>query len=103
MDKSQVTDILEVIAVLLELKGENPFKALAYTKAARALDNYDGDLATLVAEDRLGTLPGIGDALRLKITELVRTGRLDYYEKLRASVPGGLLELLDIPALGPHA
>jgi len=101
MDKSQVTDILEEIAVLLELKGENPFKALAYTKAARTLDNYDGDLAALVAEDRLGTLPGIGEALRLKITELVRTGRLDYYEKLCASVPGGLLALLDIPALGP--
>ena len=101
MNKAQVTDILEEIAVLLELKGENPFKALAYTKAARALDAYDGELAPLVAEDRLGSALGLGDALRLKVTELVQTGKLDYYEKLRASVPPGLLAMMDIPALGP--
>jgi DNA polymerase (family 10) len=101
MDKSEITDILEEIAVLLELKGENPFKARAYTNAARALDQYDGDLAQLVSEDRLEELPGIGEALHQKITELVKTGKLEYYETLRASVPEGLLELMDIPALGP--
>jgi DNA polymerase (family 10) len=101
MDKAQVSGILEEIAVLLELKGENPFKALAYAKAARALDSYDGDIAILVAENRLSELPGLGDALRQKITSLVTTGRLEYYETLRASVPEGLLPLLDIPALGP--
>jgi len=101
MDKVQVSEILEEIAVLLELRGENPFKALAYTKAARALDHFDGDLARLVAEDRLAELPGLGDALRQKITALVTTGRLEYYETLRASVPEGLLALLEIPALGP--
>jgi DNA polymerase (family 10) len=101
MDKAQVTDIQEEIALLLELKGENPFKALAYAKAARTLSHYDGDLAALVAENRLAELPGLGDALRQKITALVTTGRLEYYETLRASVPEGLLALLDIPALGP--
>jgi DNA polymerase (family 10) len=101
MDKSGITDIFEEIAVLLELKGENPFKARAYTNAARALDNYEGDIATLVAENRLGDLVGIGDALQLKITEWVKTGKLEYYEKLRASVPAGLLEMMEIPALGP--
>ena len=102
MDKSEITDILEEIAVLLELKGENPFKARAYTNAARALDNFEGDLAQLVAENRLGELPGIGDALQQKITELVKTGQLEYYENLRASVPEGLLAMMDIPALGPE-
>jgi DNA polymerase (family 10) len=101
MNKAQVTDILEEIAVLLELTGENPFKALAYTKAARAIDAYDGELAPLVAENRLGSALGLGDTLRLKVTELVQTGKLDYYEKLRASVPAGLLAMMDIPALGP--
>jgi DNA polymerase (family 10) len=100
MDKSEITEILEEIAVLLELKGENPFKALAYTKAARALDRFDGDLAQLVEENRLGELPGVGDALRQKITDLVKTGRLEYHETLRASVPEGLLSLLEIPSLG---
>jgi DNA polymerase (family 10) len=101
MDKSQVTDILEEIAVLLELKGENPFKSLAYIKAARAIDAYDGELAPLVAEDRLGAALGLGDALRLKVTEWVTTGKLDYHDKLRASVPPGLLAMMEIPALGP--
>src|SRR5271154_3579640 len=100
MDKSQITDILEEIAVLLELKGENPFKARAYTNAARTLDNFEGDIAQLVAENRLGDLPGIGDALQQKITELVKTGKLDYYENLRASVPEGLLAMMEIPSLG---
>jgi len=101
MDKSEIADILEEIAVLLELKGENPFKARAYTNAARTLDTFDGDLMQLVEENRLGELSGIGEALQQKITELAKTGRLDYYETLRASFPAGLLGLLDIPALGP--
>jgi DNA polymerase (family 10) len=101
MDKAQVTDILEEIAVLLELKGENPFKALAYIKAARAIDAYDGELAPLVAGEKLGSTLGLGDALQQKVTELVTTGKLDYLEKLRASVPPGLLAMTEIPALGP--
>jgi DNA polymerase (family X) len=101
MDKAQVSAILEEIALLLELKGENPFKALAYTKAARALDTFDGDLARLVKEDRLAELPGLGDALRQKVAALVTTGKLEYYETLRASVPEGLLALREIPTLGP--
>ena len=100
MDKSQITDILEAIAVLLELKGENPFKARAYTNGARTLDTYEGDITKLVAENRLGELAGIGDALQKKITELVTTGRLGYYEDLRASVPQGLLAMMEIPSLG---
>ena len=100
MDKSQITDILEEIAVLLELKGENPFKARAYTNGARTLDTYEGDITKLVAENRLGELAGIGDALQKKITELVTTGRLGYYEDLRASVPQGLLAMMEIPSLG---
>ena len=100
MDKSQITDILEEIALLLELKGENPFKARAYTNGARVLDNYDGDVAQLVAENRLGELDGIGEALQQKIGELVKTGRLKYYEDLRASVPEGLLAMKEIPSLG---
>ena len=100
MDKSQITDILEEIAVLLELKGENPFKARAYTNAARALDTFEGDITKLVAENRLGELAGIGDALQKKINELVTTGRLAYYEDLRASVPEGMLAMIEIPGLG---
>ena len=101
MDKDQVADILTEIGVLLELKGENPFKTRAYTNAARTLESLTEPLATLVAEDRLGTIKGIGDALQQKITELVTTGKLPYYEELKASLPPGLMEMLQIPGVGP--
>jgi DNA polymerase (family 10) len=101
MDKEQVSAILEEIGVLLELKGENPFKTRAYQNAARALDGLAEPLEKLVAENRLGEIKGFGEALQKKITELVQTGRLPYYEELKESIPAGLIDLLGIPGLGP--
>ena len=97
-----VIRILEEIGVLLELKGESPFKSLAYTNAARRLETLDEDLEELVRRGDLKSVKGIGDALNRKITELVTTGRLEYYETLRASVQPGHLEMLRIPGLGPR-
>ena len=102
MTAREVAAIFQEIGVLLELKGENPFKSRAYTAAARTLESLDRDLGELVAEGGLGKLPGIGAALEEKIAILVRTGRLPYYEELRASVPPGLLDLLRVPGLGPR-
>lgn len=101
MDKDQVAQVLGEIAVLLELKGENPFKARAYVNGARALESLDEPLDKIVAENRLGEIPGIGEALQKKITELVTTGRLGYYEELKAATPPGLVAMLDIPGVGP--
>ncbi|PTX94705.1 histidinol-phosphatase [Verrucomicrobia bacterium LW23] len=101
IDKEQVAEVLEEIASILELKGENTFKVRAYTNAAKALDTLEADLATLVEEKKLGEIKGFGDALQQKITELVTTGRLAYYEELKASVPPGLFDMMKIPRLGP--
>ena len=101
MDKDKVVEILEEIGTLLELKGENPFKTRAYANAARSLESLTEPLKKLVAENRLGDIKGVGEALQKKITELVTTGKLAYYEELRASVPAGLVEMLQIPGLGP--
>ncbi|MGB7768292.1 MAG: DNA polymerase/3'-5' exonuclease PolX [Verrucomicrobiia bacterium] len=101
MDKDQVAEILLAIGTLLELKGENPFKTRAYTNAARAIENLSEPLAKIVAEKRLGKIKGIGGALEQKITELMETGKLAYYDGLKASIPPGLIELLEIPGLGP--
>ncbi len=101
MDKDTVAEILEEIATLLELKGENPFKARAYVNAARTLQTLTEPLEKVIAEQRLGEIKGIGEALQKKITELVTTGRLAYYEELKASVPAGLVAMLEIPGLGP--
>ena len=90
------------MATLLELKGENPFKTRAYQNAARAIEALSEPLDKLVAEARLGDIKGIGDALQKKITELVTTGRLQYYEDLKAATPPGLVAMLDIPGLGPR-
>jgi DNA polymerase (family 10) len=101
MDKDKVAEILVEIGVLLELKGENPFKTRAYANGARTIEGLTEPLATLVAEKRLGEVKGIGGALEQKITELVETGKLKYYDDLKASIPPGLIEMLDISGLGP--
>ncbi|MDB6055942.1 MAG: pol4 [Verrucomicrobiales bacterium] len=101
MDKERVAEILVEIGILLEIKGENPFKTRAYVNAARMLENLNESLEKVVDENRLGDLKGIGDALQQKITELVQTGKLEYYDKLKASLPPGLLEMLNIPGVGP--
>ena len=101
MDKQQVAEILVEIGTLLELQGENPFKTRAYLNAARTLESLNEPLEQLVAEDRLGGIKGIGVALQQKITELVTTGKLAYYDELKASVPAGLVALLEVPGLGP--
>lgn len=101
VNKDQVARILEEIAVLLELRGENPFKSRAYQNAARSLDALSQPLDELVAQNRLGELPGLGEALQAKIATLVTTGHLPYHEELKASIPPGLVEMLDLPGLGP--
>src|SRR5476651_2208125 len=101
MEKDKVAEILVEIGTLLELKGENPFKTRAYANAARTLESVSEPLEKLVAEKRLGEIKGIGEALEQKITELVETGKLKYYEELKASIPPGLIEMLEISGLGP--
>ena len=101
MNKDEVAEILVNIGTLLELKGENPFKTRAYHNAARTIETLSEPLDKLIAEDRLGEIKGIGEALQEKITTLVTTGRLPYYEELRASVPKGLVDMLEISGLGP--
>jgi DNA polymerase (family 10) len=101
MDKDQVGAILVEIGTLLELKGENPFKTRAYTNAARAIESLSEPIPKIVAEDRLGEIKGVGEGIAKKITELVQTGKLAYYDELKASIPPGLVAMLDIPGLGP--
>ena len=101
MNKNEIADVLNDIAVLLELKGENPFKTRAYQTGARTLEALEEDLATVVAEGRLAKIKGFGEALVQKITELYTTGKLRFYDELRASIAPGLVEMLEIPGLGP--
>ncbi len=101
MTKNEIAEVLEEIGVLLELKGENPFKIRAYGGGARVLESMEqSDLDQLVAEEKLDTVKGIGAALAQKIGELHTTGKLEFFEKLKASIAPGLVEMLEVPGLG---
>jgi len=100
MDKATIADVLEKIATLLELKGENPFKIRAYVNAARSLETWGGNIADLANEETLEKIPGIGKAIAAKIKELVETGSLKFFDELKAEFPADILELFSLPGLG---
>lgn len=98
--KDNIIDTLEAIAQLLEMKGELIFKIRAYTNAARAVETYPGDIPSMARAGQLQKIDGIGEAIAAKITELVTTGRLEYFETLKAGFPPGLLDLFQLQGLG---
>ena len=100
MDKKDISEILDRIGTMLEIKGENPFKVRAYFSGARTLQTMQEDLGEVIESGKLGEVPGIGKALTEKIETLFTTGELEFYDKLVASVPPGLMDLLEIPGLG---
>jgi len=101
MKNQLVVSILYQIADLLDLKGEIFFKTRAYRMAAQKIDVLEEDIEEITKEDRLQEIPGVGEALAKKIKEIVETGKLDYFERLKKEIPEGLLDLLNIPGLGP--
>lgn len=102
MKNVEIVKVLQDIADLLDIKGESVFKVRAYQKAARSIEFLSEDVEKLVNEDRLREIPGVGDAIAKKLTELVTTGRLEYYEKLRQEFPQGIETLLEVPGIGPR-
>src|SRR5438270_10027626 len=100
MTKEEIARVLEQIAALLELKGENPFKVRAYINAARAIETFGGNIPDLKDEEAVAKIPGIGKSIALKIKEVAATGSLKYLEELSAEFPGGIMELFSISGLG---
>jgi DNA polymerase (family X) len=101
MDKEQVAAILDEIGTLLEIQGENAFRCNAYHNAARAVEQLEVPLDQAVKDGTLTSVRGIGDTLRDKITTLVITGRLPFYEDLKKKTPPGLFQMLRIQGMGP--
>ncbi len=101
MTRELLVDVLEKIALLLELKGENPFKVRAYRTGAEVVQAHPGDIVQLARDNQLDGIKGIGEALRDKLHELASTDTLEYYNKLRAEFPESIFELFDISGLGP--
>lgn len=101
MTREILAETLEEIALLLELKGENPFKIRAYRTGAETVMQFPGDIVAKARENDLKGIKGIGDALQQKLHELASTGSLKFHENLRAEFPPGLFELFHIQGLGP--
>jgi DNA polymerase (family X) len=100
MDSRTAAHVLSQIGALLNVKGEQKFKARAYAGAARSLIALDtDDLAPLLRSGELADTPGIGPATLSVVRELVETGESSYLNQLREGIPEGLLELLRVPGL----
>ena len=84
MENSEVAKVFEDIARLLPRNKENIFKVRAYQKAARTITEFPEPVEKLVAEGRLREVPGVGEAIAKKITELITTGKLAFYERLKS-------------------
>ena len=102
MNNAQIAQTFETIADLLDLKGEMIFKIRAYQRAASAIESLPVELEQMVKENKeLKEIPGIGDAISKKIQELIATGSLRYYDKLKAEFPEGIIQLMHVPGIGP--
>jgi len=102
MKNTAIARVFGDIGDLLELKGENVFKIRAYQKAARAIEHYPRELKVMLEQgEDLTNIPGVGEAIAKKTTELITTGKLGYYENLKAEFPEGITNLLSIPGIGP--
>jgi DNA polymerase (family 10) len=87
MKNAQIAAVFDDIAERLKAKKDNIFKIRAYQKVARAIESLPVSVEQMVKENRLNEIPGAGEAIAKKLTELVNTGKLEYYEKLKAESP----------------
>jgi len=101
MTNLEIVKIFRDIANILEIKGDNPFRIRAYERAAQNIEGLSFDIADLAAEDRLREIPGIGLDISNKIKEYLAKGKIKSFEELKKTIPEGLLDLLNIPSIGP--
>jgi len=97
----EIADLFETVADMLQIKGEVIHRVLAYRNAGAAIRDLPRDLRAIAAEGTLTEIPNIGDTLAAKITEMLETGQLQFYEKLAKEVPPSLVQVLRINGVGP--
>ncbi len=100
--RDHLAEVLDEIALLLELKGENTFKIRAYRNGSEIVQSFDGDIVQRARENDLKGIKGIGEALQQKLHELASSGLLAFHQNLRNEFPEGLFELLELQGLGPR-
>ncbi|GAB4509083.1 MAG: DNA polymerase/3'-5' exonuclease PolX [Anaerolineae bacterium] len=97
----EIADIFETIADMLQLKGENIHRYLSYRRAGETIRELPRDLRAIAAENGLEDIPNIGKTLAEKITEMLETGQLEFYNRLKAEIPPGLVDIMHINGVGP--
>ena len=102
MDNQSLARVLQDIADALEVKGESFFRIRSYRLSAESVGSHGEDVAEMIRRgDDLGSITGVGGGIAAKLRELVETGRCAYHEELLSEIPRSLLDLLEIPGLGP--
>jgi DNA polymerase (family 10) len=103
LHNAEIADLFDRFALLLEIEGANPFRVRAYHNAARTIENLPRDINMMLGEGAdLTELPGIGEDLAHKITEMATTGRFAELEAIKRRLPSALTDLAEIPGLGPQ-
>jgi DNA polymerase (family X) len=104
MDNQQIAYRFNQMAALMEIRGEDSFRIRSYRMAAEAIETWPVPMKEIAASDGIGGLqeiPGVGKALAGKIVDLVERGTFDAWDRLTAETPASVLDLLDIPGVGP--
>lgn len=101
MNNREVAEVFQHIADLLEIKGEEIYRILAYRRASDAVRSLGQNIEAVWRDGRLEEIPGVGKAISEKIDELLRTGHLEFYDKLATEIPPSLINLLRVGDVGP--
>jgi DNA polymerase (family 10) len=101
MKNFEVARLFELMADVLELRGENPFRIRAYRRAAQNIESLTEDVAVVSQEGRLDDVPGIGKDLAGKVAEYLATGKVKEIETAKRGIPAGVVELMNVPGVGP--
>ena len=104
MTNEQIARSFSRLAALMELRGDDPFRLRSYRNAAETIEVWPNPLKDIAAQDGVAGLqasPGIGKAIAGKIIELLDRGTFDAWERLTAETPATLLDLLELPGIGP--
>lgn len=101
LSNREIADIFEKVADMMEIKGENIHRILSYRRASEVIRELPRDLRAIAADDALTDIPNIGKTLAEKIVEMLETDKLEFYERLAAEVPVGLVDIMHINGVGP--
>ena len=101
MKNVEIARLFDLMADLLEIRGDNPFRIRAYRRAAQSLESLGEDIEAVAREGRLDEISGVGKDLADKITEYLRTGRMKDVDALGKEIPRGVVELMNVPGVGP--